>query len=211
MTYTPPADAQAWFNSLDVGEKGETVKVYHAMWKTYQAGTSEAEWKDKSLEQKLEDVEKFSLVVAATMFTLGGMPGVAVLIPVARAAQRYFETTRAKEWTAVKAHGWLSKRKRMSDTSRKLAFLLIIFIAQPMGHSGNISETFGRGIDNWNVPWDDWLWIWGWGDEPTSEALPFKGTGAPSRGMVFAPDEAQDYTFALVAVGVLAVLWYAQS
>jgi hypothetical protein len=210
MTYTPPADAQAWFASLDVGEKGETVKAYHQMWKTYRSGTSDAEWAEKSTEQKLESVERFTLVVAATLFTLGGMPGIAALIPIMRQAQRYFETTKVKERTGEGAHAWLTKRKRLSDTQRKIAFMMILWVSNPMGHSGNISQTFGRGLDNWDVPWKDWLSIWGWGDAPT--VLPFTGTGAPSRGMVFAPEEEQqDYTFALVAIGVLAVLWYAQS
>lgn len=156
-----------WWESSTPTEKKETVELYWGMWKTVKdADDSSADWSAKKLEEKLETVEKFVILLVALL--LG--PFSVAIVPVIKGVNElqtfYFETP-AKERSAVRLYNWLDNRKRLSDNARKVAFIVGIWIGPaqpaPAAHS-LIGETIGRGFDNFSTPWVDFLSIWGWSE-----------------------------------------------
>ncbi len=204
---------QDWWDSSTPTEKKETAELYWGMWKTVKEADCEERdaygkclpngWSAKDFEAKLETVEKFVMLIVALLlgpFSVGILP----IIAVVNELQRFYMTTPAKERSAVRLWTWLDNRKKLTDNQRKVGFIIGIWIGPaqpaPAAHS-LLGETIGRGFDNFDVPWDDFLSIWGWGDAGADVSLdphafvPFE----------WAPDVATGPKKAGAGVGLLAI------
>ncbi len=171
MAELTPEEQQAiqeWWDSSTPEEKKETIELYHDMWKTVNAAEgSEAEWSAKSIEQKLETVEGFILLIVGLL--VGPLAvGIVPAIGAVNELQKWYFTSSAGEQSAERLWTWLDKRKSLSDNQRKIAFIIWLWIGPgqpaPAAH-GMLGETVGRGFDNFDVPWEDFLSIWGWGPD----------------------------------------------
>ncbi len=204
MTQTPLTAEQAaaiedWLLEATPSEKKETFQFFSAAWKALK-GSDEEAWKVKSVEQKLEVVEKFVIVVVGLLLGPFKIP-VGLAIASVNALQKWYFKTSAKERTATKLYDWLSKRKKLNNNQRKVAFIFGIWIGlgniAPAAH-GLMSETVGRGFDHFGTPWQDFLSIWGWGADTAEEPKEFKGRGHGSR--------APDWTPPSPAAGLVPIL-----
>ena len=147
--------AIAFWTDLTPSQKSDLIATIFTLYDVVKE-REEGTWSEAKAENTLNLVEAVVFLIAMGFVKSFGGPMASTLLTGARAVQKYWMQTDARERTAEHVHAWLEKRG-INDNAKKVAFALFLWLT-----GTDISDAFGKAIDNWSTPFSAWLSLYGW-------------------------------------------------